>query len=88
MIVLSLILVIAFFLLWFGSYLFNYQPEFYEPRDVEREQGKILSPYFPVRLDETHEQVEVARGNVPPVKFRADSIMQMVGRGRRVFADS
>ncbi len=35
-IILSLIVVIAFFLLWFGSYLYNYQPDFYEPRDVER----------------------------------------------------
>ncbi|MCZ6485196.1 MAG: hypothetical protein O6826_05825 [Acidobacteria bacterium] len=35
-IVLALIVVIAFFLLWFGSYLYDYQPEVYEPRYVER----------------------------------------------------
>ena len=41
-IVLSLILVGSYFLLWRGSYLYNYQPEYYEPRDVEREDEETL----------------------------------------------
>ena len=32
-----IILVIASLLLWLGSYLYDYQIDFYEPRDVERE---------------------------------------------------
>ncbi len=35
-IVLLVIVVIALFLMWFGSYLYDHQPEFYEPRDVDR----------------------------------------------------
>lgn len=35
-IVLLVIVVIAFFLMWFGTYLYNHQPEFYEPRDADR----------------------------------------------------
>jgi len=31
------IVVIALLLLWLGSYLYDYQIEYYEPRDVERE---------------------------------------------------
>ncbi len=38
LIALVLIVVIAGLLLWFGSYLYNYQIEFYEPRDVERQE--------------------------------------------------
>ncbi len=33
---LVLIVVIASLLLWFGSYLYDYQIEYYEPRDLER----------------------------------------------------
>ena len=36
LIALVLIAVIAGLLLWLGSYLYNYQPEYYEPRDLER----------------------------------------------------
>ncbi|MFQ5930250.1 MAG: hypothetical protein ACE5MK_11170 [Acidobacteriota bacterium] len=36
-IVLSLILGIAFLVLWFGSYLYDYEIHYYEPRDLERE---------------------------------------------------
>ncbi len=36
LIALVLITVIAFVLMWLGSYLYNYQPEYYEPRDGER----------------------------------------------------
>ncbi len=36
LIALVLIVVIAGLLLWLGSYLYNYQPEYYEPRDLER----------------------------------------------------
>jgi len=39
LIALVLIVVIAFLLLWLGSYLYNYQPEYYEPRDLERQEG-------------------------------------------------
>jgi hypothetical protein len=37
LIALALIAVIALLLLWLGSYLYDYQIEFYEPRDSERE---------------------------------------------------
>ena len=37
LIALVLIVVIAGLLLWLGSYLYDYKPEYYEPRDVERE---------------------------------------------------
>jgi cell division septal protein FtsQ len=37
LIALVVISVIALLLLWLGSYLYNYQPEYYEPRDSERE---------------------------------------------------
>ena len=37
LIALVLIVVIAGLLLWLGSYLYNYQPEYYEPRDLERQ---------------------------------------------------
>jgi len=37
LIALLLIVVIASLLLWLGSYLYDYQIEFYEPRDAERE---------------------------------------------------
>ncbi len=40
LIALVLIVVIASLLLWLGSYLYNYQPEFYEPRDLERQEGR------------------------------------------------
>ena len=36
LIALVLIVVIAGLLLWLGSYLYDYQIEFYEPRDLER----------------------------------------------------
>ena len=36
LIILALIVLIAFFLMWFGSYLYNHQPQYYEPRDAER----------------------------------------------------
>ncbi|MDA2929419.1 hypothetical protein MYX84_05630 [Acidobacteria bacterium AH-259-O06] len=35
-IVLSLILGIAFLVLWFGSYLYDYEIHYYEPHDLER----------------------------------------------------
>ena len=37
LIALLVIAVIAFVLLWLGSFLYDYQVDFYEPRDVERE---------------------------------------------------
>ncbi len=37
LIALVLIVVIASLLMWLGSYLYNYQIDFYEPRDVQRE---------------------------------------------------
>ena len=37
LIALLLIIGLTFLLLWLGSYLYDYQIEFYEPRDVERE---------------------------------------------------
>jgi len=40
LIALLLIVVIASLLLWLGSYLYDYQPEYYEPRDLEREEGR------------------------------------------------
>ncbi|MCZ6485097.1 MAG: hypothetical protein O6826_05310, partial [Acidobacteria bacterium] len=36
LIALVLITLIAFVLMWLGSYLYNYQPEYYEPRDEQR----------------------------------------------------
>jgi len=35
-VVLLLIVVTTFLLLWLGSYLYDYQIEFYEPRDLDR----------------------------------------------------
>jgi TRAP-type C4-dicarboxylate transport system permease small subunit len=35
-----LILAIAYLLLWFGSQLFDYEIEYYEPRDLERDLGQ------------------------------------------------
>jgi len=40
LIALVVISVIAFVLLWLISYLYDYQIEFYEPRDVERQEGR------------------------------------------------
>jgi len=40
LIALVLIGIIASLLLWLGSYLYNYQPEYYEPRDLERREGR------------------------------------------------
>ncbi len=40
LIALVLIVVIAGLLLWLGSYLYDYQVEFYEPRDLEREESR------------------------------------------------
>jgi len=40
LIALLLIVVIASLLLWLGSYLYDYQVEFYEPRDVERQESR------------------------------------------------
>ncbi len=37
LIALLLIVVVTFLLLWLGSFLYDYQIEFYEPRDVETE---------------------------------------------------
>lgn len=37
LIALLVIAVIALVLLWLGSFLYDYQVDFYEPRDVERE---------------------------------------------------
>lgn len=37
LIALLLIVVITFLLLWLGSYLYDYQIDFYEPRDLDRE---------------------------------------------------
>ena len=37
LIALAVIAVVTLLLLWLGSYLYDYQIEFYEPRDVERE---------------------------------------------------
>jgi len=37
LIALLLIIGLTFLLLWLGSYLYDYQIEFYEPRDMERE---------------------------------------------------
>ena len=39
-IALLVISVIAFVLLWLASYLYDYQVEFYEPRDLERREGR------------------------------------------------
>jgi len=36
LIALLVISIITFVLLWLGSYLYDYQVEFYEPRDAER----------------------------------------------------
>jgi ferric-dicitrate binding protein FerR (iron transport regulator) len=38
LIALVLIVVFAAVLLWLGSYLYDYQIEFYEPRDEERQE--------------------------------------------------
>ncbi len=38
MIALVLIVVIAYLLFWLGSYFYDYQIEFYEPRDEERQE--------------------------------------------------
>ncbi len=40
LIALLVIVVIASLLLWLGSYLYDYQPEYYEPRDLERQEGR------------------------------------------------
>jgi len=40
LIALLLITVIAFVLLWLGSYLYDYQVEYYEPKDLERQEGR------------------------------------------------
>ncbi len=40
LIALVLIVVIAGLLLWLGSYLYDYQIEFHEPRDQEREEDR------------------------------------------------
>jgi len=40
LIALVLIVGIAGLLLWLVSYLYDYQIEFYEPRDVERREGR------------------------------------------------
>jgi len=40
LIALVLIAVIALLLLWLGSYLYDYQIEFYEPRDLDREEAR------------------------------------------------
>ncbi len=37
LIALVLIVVVAALLLWLGSYLYDYQVEFYEPQDLDRE---------------------------------------------------
>jgi len=40
LIALLVISVVAFVLLWLISYLYDYQIEFYEPRDMERQEGR------------------------------------------------
>ncbi len=40
LIALVLIVVIAGLLMWLGSYLYNYQVEYHEPRDVDREEAR------------------------------------------------
>jgi hypothetical protein len=40
LIALAVIAVLTFLLLWLGSYLYDYQIEFYEPRDSDRTEGK------------------------------------------------
>lgn len=40
LIALVLIVVIAGLLMWLGSYLYNYQVEYHEPRDVDREETR------------------------------------------------
>ncbi len=40
LIALAVIIGMTFLLLWLGSYLYDYQIEFYEPRDVERQESR------------------------------------------------